>query len=92
MRGGPRGATGAAVYARPVPEQAEGNILRFRKLPLHQFSHDIILPGCGTVRLGGSRTPAKGMFPDVMLSNGTRPERQAGTGLSLGKALRKGSG
>lgn len=61
--------------------RAEDNILGFRKLPLNQFSHDIILPGCGTVRLDGSRTLAKGMFPDVMLSNRTRPERQAGTGL-----------
>ena len=65
--------------------RAEDNILGFRKLPLNQFSHDIILPGCGTVRLGGSRTLAKGMFPDVMLSNGTHPERQAGTGLKQGK-------
>lgn len=34
---------------------------------------DTILPSCRTVRLGGSRTPAKGMFPDVMLSNADPP-------------------
>lgn len=66
-------------------EENRDNILGFRKRPLNQFSHDIILPGCGTVTLGGSRTLAKGMFPDVMLSNRTRPERQAGTGLHQGK-------
>lgn len=59
------------VYTGSIPKKAEVSILGFRKLLPNRFSHDIILPGCGTVRLGGSRTPAKGMFPDVMFSNGT---------------------
>lgn len=80
---GPWDTGGTAVCTGQ--KRTEDNILGFRKWPLNQFSHDIILPGSGTVTLGGSRTLAKGMFPDVMLSNRTRPERQAGTGLHQGK-------
>lgn len=46
----PWGTSAAAACTGPVPNWAEDNTLGFRKLPLNRFSHDIILPGCGTVR------------------------------------------
>jgi hypothetical protein len=63
------------------------DMLGLGKLPLNRFSHEIILPGCGTVRLGGSGLQPRGCSQMSCFQIGPAPkgrQGQARPGGSLG--------
>lgn len=76
----PRGST--PCLPKPL---SEDNILGLRKWPLNQFSHDIILPGCETVRLGGSGFKPRGCSQMSCFQTGPAPKGRRG------QACRRGS-
>lgn len=73
----PTGNTGQ-VCPKPLSEGTEDNILGLRKWPLNQFSHDIILPGYGTVRLGGSGLKPRGCSQMSRFQIGSAPKGRRG--------------
>lgn len=63
---------------KSLSEGTEDNILGLRKWPLNQFSHDIILSGCGTVRLGGSGLQPRGCSQMSCFQTGPAPKGRRG--------------